>query len=125
FVLSTEKTDSPQRTRRTQRKSMRVFLCVLRVLCGEKGFVFMGCRHESSSVEQRCAKIAWNSWMFSIIDFHHEFLRTNLPCSSAQILLAHIGFRVAAKAASALPDEMPQPANTPYAGEAHVWFGGR
>jgi hypothetical protein len=40
FVLGTEKTDSPQRTRRTQRKSMRVFLCVLRVLCGEKGFVF-------------------------------------------------------------------------------------
>ena len=39
FVLSTEKTDSPQRTQRTRRKSMRVFLCVLRVLCGEKGFV--------------------------------------------------------------------------------------
>jgi len=31
---------------------MRGFLCVLRVLCGEKGFVFMGCRHESSGVER-------------------------------------------------------------------------
>jgi len=61
FVLSMEKTDLPQRTRRTQRKSMRVFLCVLRVLCGEKGFVFMGCRHEKSGVEQRRAKIAWDS----------------------------------------------------------------
>jgi len=34
------------------------FLCVLRVLCGEKYFVFMGCRHESSSV---AAQFAWDS----------------------------------------------------------------
>ena len=38
FVLSTEKTDSPQRTRRTQRKTLMLFLCIL---CGEKGFIFM------------------------------------------------------------------------------------
>jgi len=30
-----------------------LFLCALRVLCGEKGFVFMGCRHESSRVALR------------------------------------------------------------------------
>jgi len=55
FVLSTEKTDSPQRTRR---KTLMLFLCVLRVLCGEKGFVFMDYRHELSSV---AAQFAWDS----------------------------------------------------------------
>ncbi|MFA7242083.1 MAG: hypothetical protein WC091_18365 [Sulfuricellaceae bacterium] len=55
FVLSTEKTDSPQRTHRTQRKTLMLFLCVL---CGEKGFVFMDCRHELSSV---AAQFAWDS----------------------------------------------------------------
>jgi len=29
-----------------------LFLCVLCVLCGEKGFVFMGCCHESSRTKQ-------------------------------------------------------------------------
>ncbi|MFA7242763.1 MAG: hypothetical protein WC091_21870, partial [Sulfuricellaceae bacterium] len=76
--LVRKKTDSPQRARRTQRKPLMLFLCVLRVLCGEKGFVFMGCRHKSSRVEQSCAKIVRGSRTFPIIDFHHEFLRTNL-----------------------------------------------
>jgi len=39
-----------------------LFLCVL---CGEKSFVFMDCRHELSSV---AAQFAWDSCMNV---FHH------------------------------------------------------